>query len=400
MITDTESLREITEAAQAAGCCAVDTEFVWERTYYAILGVVQIGLPDGRCELVDAPAIEDWTPFAKLIADPDTVKILHDAQQDLKILKRACGALPRNIFDSQRAAGFVGLSATISLSDLLRKIVKVRLDKAETRSDWLQRPLTDEQERYAEDDVRYLPEVREKILRTAEQKGRAAWIEEEMKLYENAELYAEGDPDAEMPRVRGTGSANAEQRDIIRALAGWRELEARRRNLPRPFVLSDDAIVSLSKRPPRSMEAIEPVKGLSPKALNHTRKPIWKALQRAFNNELPPLPTGKRRGRQPDESFEARVDLALAFVKGRCLANELDPALIGNRAEITAFVQEADAALEEDHNILRGWRFPLIGAPLLTILDSRASIMIDPSNGCPALSEGHELSSAVAPAKH
>ena len=94
MITTTEALADAVQAAQSAGAVGIDTEFVWDRTYYPTLGLVQIGYPDGHCELIDAPAIEDWSPFATLMADPNTVKILHDAQQDLTILKRACGAYP------------------------------------------------------------------------------------------------------------------------------------------------------------------------------------------------------------------------------------------------------------------------------------------------------------------
>ena len=148
MITTTTALETAVQAAQAAGAVGIDTEFVWDRTYYPTLGVVQIGYPDGHCELIDATQIEDWSPFASLMADPATIKILHDAQQDLTILKRACGAVPKNIFDTQRAAGFVGLSSTISLSELLKKLLRVRLDKSETRSNWLARPLTAEQAKY------------------------------------------------------------------------------------------------------------------------------------------------------------------------------------------------------------------------------------------------------------
>ena len=99
MITTTEALIEACEAAQKAGAVGIDTEFVWDRTYYPTLGVVQVGYPDGSAVLIDAPAIEDWSSFARLMSDPDTVKILHDAQQDLTILQRTCGAYPKNIFD-------------------------------------------------------------------------------------------------------------------------------------------------------------------------------------------------------------------------------------------------------------------------------------------------------------
>ncbi|MDP4878394.1 MAG: HRDC domain-containing protein, partial [Opitutales bacterium] len=318
MITTTEALAEAVRAAQAAGAVGIDTEFIWDRTFYPTLGLVQIGYPDGHCELVDAPEIEDWSPFAELMSDASVVKILHDAQQDLTILYRASGGYPKNIFDSQRSAGFAGLSSTISLSELLKTLEKVRLDKSETRSNWLARPLTEAQVEYAEDDVRYSTRLMVKIMDRAEKLGRKDWILEEMKMYEVESLYGESDPELEMPRVRGSGSLTNQQRNILRALGAWREIKARKRNLPRNFILSDDAIVSLLKHPPKTADDIRPMKGLSDRALERNRRYIWEAIQRGIEGDLPELPNGRHTGPAPDDGYEARVDLSLAFIKGTC----------------------------------------------------------------------------------
>ncbi len=387
MIETTEALDEAVRAAIEAGAVGIDTEFIWERTYYPTLGIVQIGFPDGRCELVDAPKVADWSPLRCLLEDAATVKILHDAQQDLVILNRVCGGFPKNIFDSQRASGFVGLASTISLSDLLKRLLKIRLAKTETRSDWLARPLSEEQVKYAEDDVRYSVQLMDSIMKRAAQLGRREWIEEEMRAYENESLYGESDPDLEMPRVRGSGSLTRQQRDILRALGAWRERKARKRNLPRHFVLSDDAIISLTRKPPERPEAMRPVKGLSEKQLQRYREALWKAVQRGLSGDMPELPNGRFKGAAPDEGFEARVDLALAFVKGVCLEATLDPALIGNRAEITALVLEADAATPERHRILRGWRRHFCGESLLDILRGERALRIAPESKLPALAD-------------
>lgn len=383
MITTTEALAEAVRAAKEAGAVGIDTEFIWDRTYYPTLGLVQIGYPDGRCVLVDAPEIEDWSPFADLMSDESVVKILHDAQQDLTILYRACGGYPKSIFDTQRSAGFAGLSSTISLSELLRTLQKVRLDKSETRSNWLARPLTDAQIEYAEDDVRYSTRLMVKIMERAEKLGRKEWILDEMKMYEVESLYGESDPDAEMPRVRGSGSLTNQQRNIMRALGSWRETKARQRNLPRNFILSDDAIVSLIKRPPESPNDIRPMKGLSDRALERNRKHLWAAIERGRSGDLPDLPNGRHNGSAPDDGYEARVDLSLAFIKGTCLAAKIDPALIGNRAEVTALVLEADNATAERHRLLRGWRGEFCGNHLLSILQGNGSITINSETKLP-----------------
>ncbi|HAV14565.1 MAG TPA: hypothetical protein DCX06_13905 [Opitutae bacterium] len=383
MITTTEALTEAVRAAQEAGAVGIDTEFIWDRTYYPTLGLVQIGYPDGHCELVDAPEIEDWSPFAELMSDESVVKILHDAQQDLTILYRACGGYPKNIFDTQRSSGFAGLSSTISLSELLKTLLRVRLDKSETRSNWLARPLSDSQIEYAEDDVRYSTRLMVKIMERAEQLGRKEWILDEMKLYEVESLYEESDPDAEMPRVRGSGSLTNQQRNVLRALGSWREQKARRRNLPRNFILSDDAIVSLLKHPPKTAADIRPMKGLSDRALERNRKYIWEAIQRGMEDDLPALPNGRHNGPAPDDGYEARVDLSLAFIKGACLAAKMDPPLIGNRAEVTALVLEACSAEPERHRLLRGWRGEFCGQHLLSILQGNGSITINAETKLP-----------------
>jgi len=386
MIATTEALADAIVAAQAAGAVGIDTEFVWERTYYPTLGLVQIGYPDGHCELIDAPRIKDWSPLKQLLEDKDTVKILHDAQQDLMILRRVCGACPHNIFDTQRAAGFVGLSSTISLSGLLKILLKVRLSKSETRSDWLARPLSEQQMKYAEDDVRYSTQLMECILKKADSLGRHSWILEEMRYYENEAIYREFDPDTEMPRVRGSGAMNNQQRNVLRSLGAWREEEARKRNLPRSFILSDDAVIFLIKNPPKSAETIKTGRGLTERVLRNHRAQIWKAIKRGLRGDLPALYFEKPKRQASDEGYESRVDLTLGLIKGICMAAELDPALIGNRVVVTAFVlAAADSMGLESHPILNGWRSEFVGKHLIQFLRGECSAMINSKTNLPEL---------------
>jgi ribonuclease D len=385
MISTTEALAEAVQRAREGGAVGIDTEFIWDRTYYPTLGLVQIGYPDGSAVLIDAPAIEDWAPLAELMSDPDTVKILHDAQQDLNIIHRACGGLPKNVFDTQRTAGFVGLSSTISLSELLKTMLRVRLAKTETRSDWTARPLTEAQLQYAKDDVAHSVDLMLKIMKKAEALGRAEWIRDEMRAHEDESLYEERNPDLEMPRVRGSGSLTHQQRDMLRALGSWRELKARARNLPRSFVLSDDAIISLVKRPPSGPEEIKPMKGLSERSAKRNRGAIWEAIERGRNGEMPELPNGQHRGPQPDDGYEARVDLALAFIKGTCLAAQIDPALIGNRAEITTLILNGEGACPTNHRLLSGWRGEFCGNDLKALLEGVGSVIIDAETKLPKL---------------
>ena len=164
MIDTTEKLHVLVERARKIDAVALDTEFVWERTYYPRLGLIQLALSREECFLIDPCALEDLSPLGELLADPTVVKIFHDASQDLAILRSATGAEPKSIFDTRLAAGFGGLSSTLSLAALVEILLDVKLKKTETRTNWLKRPLHPQQKDYALDDVRYLRKVRVLLL--------------------------------------------------------------------------------------------------------------------------------------------------------------------------------------------------------------------------------------------
>ena len=177
MIESIDELAAVCREAEAAGLVGLDTEFVWERTYYPQLGVVQLSIDQDRCYLVDTVVLDAFEPLGALLGNGQVVKILHDAPQDLTIMKRLTGVSPRNIFDTRVAAGFVGYRASLSLQDLTKYLLNLSLEKTETRTDWLKRPLSDKQVKYALDDVRWLPAIREKTLERANRNGRFAWMQ-------------------------------------------------------------------------------------------------------------------------------------------------------------------------------------------------------------------------------
>ena len=192
MISAPAALRTLVDRLQEEAVLAFDTEFTWERTYYARLGLVQIAAADGRCVLVDPLAAGDLAPLGELLANARIVKILHDAPQDLMILRRATGVAARNVFDTRLAAGFAGLASTLSLANLLAETVDVHLAKAHTRADWLARPLAPEELDYAADDVRYLPEVAARLRARARTAGVEAWLDEEGYCYVSARGFDDG----------------------------------------------------------------------------------------------------------------------------------------------------------------------------------------------------------------
>ncbi len=203
-IQNEADLDTLVHLARKTDAVALDTEFVWERTYYPQLGLIQIALSDEDCYLIDPLAIKNLQPLGKLLSDRGVIKILHDAPQDLTILQRATGATPQNIFDTRLAAGFSNLSATLSLVNLVQELLDITLSKEETRTNWLQRPLSDEQTRYALDDVRYLRAIRVVLLNRIIGPKIKSWLQEELNLLNNPASYS-GPPDNERyQKIRGT----------------------------------------------------------------------------------------------------------------------------------------------------------------------------------------------------
>ena len=386
-IIDTEKALELAvKKAFEAGAVAIDTEFVWERTYYPKLGLVQMGYPDGTSDLIDTLAISDFSSLGRLLEDLEVTKILHDAIQDLVILTRITGYFPKTIFDTQRAAGFVGLSSTISLSDLLKECLSIHLNKTETQSNWLARPLSENQIRYAEEDVCHGVALMKALLEKAERLKHRDWLLEEMNLYNDEAQYREHAPEAMSPKVKKSGALSYPQKSLLRALFVWREGMARKQNLPRTFILSDENLLRLVKSPPKSYSELKQ-KDLGRRFLSKFSKTLWQAFEFAQSDPLPALKSHNFRY-EKKEALEAQVDLALAFIKGLSLASGIDPSLISNRAGITQFVyavSENEQFLAEQ-SLFQGWRKAFCGKDLSQLLKGRGSIRVDAQKQMPVYS--------------
>ncbi|WP_412067450.1 ribonuclease D [Rubrivirga sp. IMCC43871] len=381
MIDTPAALRALCDRARSKEAVALDTEFVWERTYYPGLGLVQVGLGGDDVHLVDTIALEgEMGPLGDLLADASVVKVLHDATQDLQILARATGTLPTNSFDTQRAAGLVGLTATASLLDLVEWAVDLRLDKGETRSDWLKRPLTESQKLYAGNDVRYLLDVYHKLRDAAAARGRLDWVEDEMSRYDDPSLFEENDPYDAVDRVkaRGIGRMSGQQRAVLRSVAAWREREARDLDRTRRMVVPDDILADIADRAPRSDNDLSRLK-LTDRQRHRFGNGILDAVSEGLDAE--PERT-ERRGRPGPDEFRraARLLVAQGFLAGRCERQDVDSILIATKAQLTALVEEGPDAVPD---ALPGWRYDFAGRDLEALLRGDLAVRLDGPDGWP-----------------
>ncbi|MXV99818.1 MAG: ribonuclease D [Holophagales bacterium] len=240
----------------------LDTEFVRERTFFARLGLIQVADSEG-CYLVDMVSIGDRSPLVAVVQAPGVTKVFHSPSEDLEIFHNALGCAPVPLFDCQVAATLCGLGGSLGYVHLVSRLFDVELGKGVQRSNWLRRPLSEEQVRYAGLDVAYLLPAHERLQAGLRDLAREAWAEEEFdRLLRNAE--ARLDPSWSYNRLRRPGLSRR-QLAALQAVCEWREARARRRDVPRGFVLKDETLVDVARRLPRTSEDLAPVKSLGPR---------------------------------------------------------------------------------------------------------------------------------------
>ncbi|MFC1476509.1 ribonuclease D [Fibrobacterota bacterium] len=384
IINTEENLHTLINLALHKKNVAVDTEFVWERTYYPKLGIVQIGFSKNECFLIDAVVLKDISPLGKLISDSNVTKILHDAHQDLAILRKATGSFPKNIFDTQYAAGFIGESISISLRQLVHQLIGVNLSKTETRTNWMRRPLSRRQVDYALNDVRYLPSVMQKTVSRVSNNGIKEWLLEDLGELDNPDLYRERDTFIQIRRIKGTKRFTPREMAVLFELVDWREREARAQDRPREHIVTDRTLTSITRNKPKNISELRPTKDFPERKAREYGNEMVNAVNRGLS--IPPLRYHRHRKRiMDDNTLNARVDFAMAYINGMCTNRRINPATIGTRAEITEFVRDCSSKSYETHKLLRGWRNTFIGDKLKKLLAGQHAIWLDPSTGLPQI---------------
>ncbi|MDX9867219.1 MAG: HRDC domain-containing protein [Kiritimatiellia bacterium] len=359
LITTAAGLAALNTRLLCAEAVALDTEFFWERTFYPVLGLVQLATPDG-CWLADVVRLGDLSALAPLIASPSVTKVLHDAPQDLAILARATGAVPRSVFDTRLAAGFAGLSATLSLQALLQAVLGVAIAKGETRSDWLRRPLSDNQIRYAAEDVLHLIPLRAALLERCAGKRARGWLDQELARLDDPSRYGERPPEEMFRRVKGAARLNPRQLALLREVADWREREARRRDWPRSHVLPDPVMVSVALQGPSDARALAAVPDFPSRMPVELAGQVLAAVERG--KALPESACPEPSGRNPAaaRALKAPTDRLLAHLRAACEKEGIDPGWVASRGEAESLVQSFARGDASAHPFLRDWRQTLL----------------------------------------
>jgi len=375
----------LAERAAAHGRVAIDTEFVSERRYQALLCLAQVAVPDPnapdgvRTDVLDPLGDDplDPGPLARVLADPDVQVVVHAGRQDIAILRRAWDTEVTNVFDTQLAAGFIGFGNQEGYESLVRKVLGVRLKGAEGFTKWDRRPLTPQQLEYAGDDARLLLSLGDEIERLLEERGRLAWAREECRALE--ESTDERDPDRVFERLPRLGRLGDAARAVAHALVEWREQTARAMDRPPGYVLPDHALIELARRAPSDRAGLEQIRGLPAQTLHRRGDELLQAIARGKDRPAPPAPP-EPGAREPADA--PLVSLAQALVRHRSLEEGVAVEVIATQSELSALVSALRRGENGDQvRAAHGWRRELVGDQLRDLVAGRLALSAGEGGG-------------------
>jgi ribonuclease D len=372
LITDSESLKSLCERLSTSPFIAVDTEFMRENSYWPELCLIQIGNEEEAAAIdPKAPGL-DLQPMLDLLTDNEEVlKVFHAGGQDIEIIYNLTGKTPHPLFDTQIAAMALGLGEQVGYQNLVESLLGKSLDKGARFTDWARRPLDKRQIDYAIGDVTYLATLFPKMLERLRKTSRGDWLDEEMERIADPANY-ENDPELAWKRVR-VASRKADVLGRLKALAAWREIEARGKNLPRGRIMKDETLADVAAHPPASQDALARVRGLSPAwAGNDIGGRMMAALASATPLPADEMPGREERGPGLGKEGALVADLLKLLLKIRSRESNVASKLIARSEELEMLA----AGKRDGLSILKGWRFDQFGRDALDLVEGRLAFAV------------------------
>jgi ribonuclease D len=369
LITDTKALAALCKALAHDPFVTVDTEFMRETTYWPDLCLIQIagaevnGLIDPMAEGIDLK------PFFALMNNEKVLKVFHAARQDVEIMVHLAGTVPHPIFDTQIAAMVCGFGDQVSYEAIVRKLAKAQIDKSSRFTDWSRRPLSEKQLVYALSDVTHLRTVYEKLKLELDVNGREPWLAQEMAILTAIETYRTEPQDA-WRRIK-VRLKSKKQLAVLIAVAGWRELEAQEKNVPRSRIIKDDAVAEVAMQMPQSKEALGQLRAL-PRGMATSRigDGLIRVVKEGLARDPLTLPHTNWGRDESSESTQAAAEILKLALKVVCEREGLAPKLVANTSDIEAVAESDDA----DVPLMHGWRREVFGNLALELKRGKAMI--------------------------
>ncbi|PIX59264.1 MAG: ribonuclease D [Lysobacterales bacterium CG_4_10_14_3_um_filter_64_11] len=272
-VADSTILHARLAAWEGQPTVALDTEFIRERTFWAQLALVQLAVP-GEIVLADPLAPGICAVLGEFFARKGITWLMHAAGEDLQALRVSCGVVPEPLFDTQCAAALSGIGAGMSYQRLVEQVTGVALEKGETRSDWLRRPLSESQCRYAADDVRHLHAIHGDLSQRLAGLRRADWLAQECARQVANELDQQPEPRPHLALRSAQGLSGDGQWRLCRLLH-WREVQARASDRPRTWILDNELAATLARLSAHERGEFDHALDNHPKAPRKLRESLW-----------------------------------------------------------------------------------------------------------------------------
>lgn len=366
VITENASLAKWCEHWQTLPMVALDTEFQRVETFYPIPGLIQLA-DDQHCFLIDPLAVTDFEPLKALFRNPDVLKVLHAATEDLELFQNSLGVLPEPVFDTQIAAAILNWGFSMGLQRMLQTVLGVEVGKHETTSDWLRRPLTASQEHYAALDVAYLPAICQKQKDALEARGMLEWLQQESDAM--LKQAVDEDPDGAEYYKRFTQMWTLPPHKIaaLRDLTAWREQTCRSRDVPRNRILRNQALLEIVNQWPKNNFELSRVDEIKRAIIRNDGAQILSFLKNAQKSaeENPPEPILR-----PLPYFWNKPLKKLKAIVRECAADlDVAPEIMLRKKELDALIR---SGLDDNNyqmpEAVSPWRARAVGEKLLAAL--------------------------------
>ncbi len=378
LITDDEALNKCCESWQSHTHLALDTEFMRTDSFYPKVALFQVN--DGKKNyLIDPLSISDWVKFQALMLAPEITKIFHSCSEDILVFIYQFGILPSPIFDTQVANAFLNQGFALSYQNMISEQFGINLPKGETRSNWLQRPLSEQQLDYAALDVAYLPEIYSRQKEKLAGMNKLAWVEEDcQRLLSNYQEELEQDFSQTYRNISAAWQLDEKQLYILKALAEWREKRARQRDKPRNWIIKDKELVSIAKIIPKNIAQLGQIEGLNANFIHYEGLALLEVMQKKLNQANACLP--KQIARPLSNAQKKEFKKAQLLVEKKAVELNLPTEILGRKRTLLSLYQSIlelkDTTSNEPIDVgkirlpdeLQGWRNEILVKELIELM--------------------------------
>ncbi len=363
------ALERLIETLGKERLLAVDTEAASFHRYRDRVYLIQLSSRT-QTAIVDPLAVSDLSPLSRVLADRDIEIVFHDADYDLRLLDREYGFGATQLFDTRIAAQLLN-EPGIGLAALLEKYFGVRLDKRFQRADWSARPLSSDMLRYAAEDTRHLPALRDILRERLVEKGRLDWAMEEFRLLETTRWNTAEDSEPAFLRLKGAKALRGRALGVLREVHRWREETAERADKAAFRIINNEPLLEIAKVQPTDASALRGIRGVGPDLLERRGSDLLAAVRRGLAIPEGDLPRVERPARRPpDPAFEARLERLKAVRNELATRFDLAPGVLCPNGTLEAIARTLPRTIDDLRQTpgIRRWQVEAFGAELLAAL--------------------------------